>query len=122
MKRAAFFLLSFAVIMSPASGQGYIISTFAGSAPPPTPAIGLELAIGEVTGLVPDPYVPLYSIARDSVFRLDRDGTATLVADDRPGTTGDGGPAVNAALGQLLSLATDASGNLYNSNTYSYLE
>ena len=179
MKRATYFLLSCSLIMGLASGQEYVISTFAGEAPPPTPAVGLDLAIGEVTGLAPDPYGALYFIARNSVFKLDRDGTVTLVAgtSGRPGTTGDdgaavaahlngpatlaldpagnlyiaeasevlrvstdgsisrfagtgnagspgssgdGGPAVNATLGQLLSLATDASGNLYISDTYNY--
>jgi trimeric autotransporter adhesin len=179
MKRATYFLSSLTLIMGRASGQEYVISTFAGGAPPPTPAIGLQLAIGEVTGLVPDPFGALYFIARNSVFKLDRDGTVTLVAgtSDRPGTTGedgaavaahlngpatlaldlagnlfiaeayevlrvstegsisrfagrgnagspgspgDGGPAANATLGQLLSLATDSSGNLYISDTYNY--
>src|SRR5580658_5216511 len=122
MKRAPYFLLSFTLITVLASGQEYVISTFAGGAPPPTPAGALDLAIGEVTGLVPDPYGTLYFIARNSVFKLDRDSTVTLVAGTavRPATTGDDGPAVNATLGHLLSLATDASGNVYISDTYSY--
>jgi hypothetical protein len=128
MKRATYFLLSLTLSVGLASGplasgQGYVISTFVGAAPPPTPAVGLELAIGEPSGLVADPYGAVYFIGRNSVFRLDRDGTVTLVAGtgDRPGTTGDNGAAVAAHLNSPGSLALDLSGNLYIAEAYEVL-
>jgi trimeric autotransporter adhesin len=123
LKRPILPLLLLAGIMSPAFPQEYTISTFAGGAPPPTPAVAVDLAIGEVTGLVPDPFGALYFIARNSVFRLDRDGTVTLVAGtgNRPGTTGDDGAAVAARLNGAATLALDPSGNLYIAEAYEVL-
>lgn len=117
-------LLLLAGMMSPAFAQQYTISTFAGGAPPPTPAVALDLAIGEVTGLVPDQFGALYFIARNSVFRLDRDGMVTLVAGtgNRPGTTGDEGAAVVARLNGPATVALDPSGNLYIAEAYEVLK
>ncbi len=168
--------LSVLALAAPAFAQEYLISTLVGGAPPPTPAAGITMPIGEVTGLVPDPFGALYFIGRNSVFKLELDGTVSLVAGtgDRPGTqgyegaatlahlsypatlaldasgnlyiadqsvvlkvstegiisrfagtgvpgnSGDGGLAVNASLGALLSLAADNSGNVYISDTYNY--
>jgi hypothetical protein len=73
------------------------------------------MPIGEVTGLVPDPFGALYFISRSSVFKLDLDGTVNLVAGtgDRPGTQGNEGAATLAHLSYPATLALDASGNLY---------
>lgn len=65
------------------------------------------MPIGEVTGLVPDPFGALYFISRNSVFKLDLDGTVNLVAGtgDRPGTQGNEGAATLAHLSYPATLA-----------------
>jgi sugar lactone lactonase YvrE len=56
-------------------------------------------------------------VAEADAFRVSRvaaDGTVTTVAGTgSEGDTGDGGPAIAAALGRVNGLATDAQGNLY---------
>ena len=54
-----------------------------------------------------------------TVFKLDKTGVLTRVAgNDRPGFSGDGGPAVNAQLNNPMGLAADSSGNLYIADYY----
>jgi len=52
--------------------------------------------------------------ANRRVRRIDSEGVVTTIAGNgQEGATGDGGPATQAAIGQPVSLALDASGNLF---------
>ena len=112
----AFFYLGAAVL---APGQEYVISTFAGGAPPPTPVLGVDMAIGLVQSVAAD-VSNTYFVASDCVFKLDQNGVVTRIAGNaRPGYSGDGGPATSAEL-QLgfgsvssLPLTVDTGGNVY---------
>ena len=91
----AFFYLGAAVL---APGQEYVISTFAGGAPPPTPVLGVDMAIGLVQSVAAD-VSNTYFVASDCVFKLDQNGVVTRIAGNaRPGYSGDGGPATSAEL------------------------
>jgi uncharacterized protein (TIGR03437 family) len=53
-----------------------------------------------------------------TVRRISPDGVIATIAGGLYGYSGDGGPAIGAALGYPMSLAADSSGNLYFSDTY----
>jgi sugar lactone lactonase YvrE len=89
-------------LLSPASfaqAQGYIISTFAGGAPPPTPILGVDMPLGTVQSVAADAMGNTYFVASHCVFKLDVYGVVTRIAGNgRAGYSGDGGPATRAQL------------------------
>ena len=59
--RIVFLFLGVAVL---AQAQQYVISTFAGGAPPPTPVLGVDMSIGTVVqGVAADALGNTYSVA-----------------------------------------------------------
>jgi uncharacterized protein (TIGR03437 family) len=94
--------------------QQYVISTIAGGAPPPTPAMAPAASIGDPTRLATDAAGNVYFGSLHSVFKVDAGGTLTRVAGTaRPGNSGDGGTAVTAQLNFPMGIAVDAAGNLF---------
>src|ERR1022692_1515485 len=94
--------------------QQYVISTIAGGAPPPTPAVAKSASIGDPTRLATDAAGNVYFGSLHSVFKVDAGGTLTRVAGNgRPGNSGDGGPAAAAQLSFPMGLAADTAGNLF---------
>ena len=101
-------------ILAVAQGEQYVISTYAGGAPPLTPAVGVEMAIGQTQGIAADDAGNGYFISFNCVFRLNRDGVVTRVAgNSRAGFSGDGGPATEAQMDAPNSIALDPAGNLF---------
>src|SRR5690242_14563029 len=114
LTRAASFLLLGTALFAPAQGQQYTISTYAGGAPPPTPTLRTDKAIGDARFLATDNAGNLYFVSFNCVFRLDRSGVITRVAGiSARGYSGDGGPALNAQLSRPFGLALDSEGNLF---------
>src|ERR1035441_4762641 len=106
--------LGFLLMSGAAVAQRYVISTIAGGMPPATPAAALNASIGAPAGIAADKSGNVYFSSMNCVFRIDKNGTLTVVAGtSRPGFSGDGGPAQNAQLNTPLGLSLDASGNLY---------
>ena len=120
-----------------AQGQEYVISTFAGGAPPETPALGVNMSLGSVQSLASDAAGNTYFVASPCVFKLDQNGVVTRIAGNgRAGFSGDGGPATSAELrlqsmfsstglfvgGDALppGLATDNGGNVYVADNGNY--
>src|ERR1035437_6005113 len=94
--------------------QQYVISTIAGGAPPPTPAMAPTASIGDPTRLATDAAGNVYFGSLHSVFKVDAAGTLTRVAGTaRTGNSGDGGAAVTAQLSFPMGMAVDAAGNLF---------
>ena len=90
-------LLAIAASLLPA--QPFTISTFAGGAPPVTPAPALEASIGYPQALAADAHGNIYFNGLNCVFKLDSAGILTVVAGNgRQGFSGDGGPATQAQL------------------------
>src|ERR1700743_2988451 len=112
---------------STALAQQYVISTYAGGVPAPTPAPALKSPIGSPQAIATDREGNSYFTSLNCVFKLDSSGTLTRIAGtSRPGYSGDGGPAVNAQLllgdpylGDPLDfelpsgVALDGNGNIY---------
>ncbi|MDE3167776.1 MAG: hypothetical protein KGN36_18390 [Acidobacteriota bacterium] len=109
----------FLFLLANAAAQPYVISTYAGGAPPATPAAALSTAIGLPQSAVTDAAGNLYfSSSNSAVFRMDSSGLLTRVAGTgRMGYSGDGGPAINAQISAGVGLALDRSGNLYLADT-----
>src|SRR5712692_145028 len=126
----------FAFLFLGAAGvaQQYRISTYAGGAPPPTPAPAVAGSIGIPLGVATDARgnvyfasIDLNSVSRgSSVLRLDQSGVLTRIAgNSRPGYSGDGGTATSARLqlGVLIALASpggvavDDTSNLFIADT-----
>jgi uncharacterized protein (TIGR03437 family) len=100
-----------AVAVAPA--QQYVISTFAGGGPPPTPATGASMGIAP-QGLASDNSGNLFFVSANCVFKMDAKGIVTRVAGNgRPGYAGDGGPALTAEFKNPSALVLDAAGNVY---------
>ena len=113
LTRAASFLL-LGALLAPARGQQSVISTYAGGAPPPTPTLSIDKAIGDARALATDDAGNLYFVTFNCVFKLDRSGVITRVAGiSPPGYSGDGGPAIDAQLSRPGGLALDGAGNLF---------
>jgi uncharacterized protein (TIGR03437 family) len=94
--------------------QQYVISTIAGGAPPPTPAVAPAASIGDPTRLATDAAGNVYFGSLHAVFRVDAGGTLTRVAGSaRAGNSGDGGAAATAQLNSPMGIAVDSSGNLF---------
>jgi sugar lactone lactonase YvrE len=123
--------------------QEYVISTYAGGAPPPTPVPGVNMPLRPFESAVAtDALGNTYFVAYHCVFKLDQNGVVTRIAGDgRFGYLGEGGPATSAQLGlgnQLLSspglpewiiylldvlptgITVDGGGNVYVADNYNY--
>ena len=82
-----------------AQAQGYVIDTFAGGAPPPTPVLGVDMPLGTVQSVAADAMGNSYFVASHCVFKLDQSGVVTRIAGNgRAGYSGDGGSATRAQL------------------------
>jgi len=91
-----------------AQAQEYVISTFAGGAPPPTPVPGVNFGSRLNPGLATDAMGSTYFVGSHCVFKLDQNGVVTRIAGNgRPGYSGDGGPATIAQL-RLDSIVLNA--------------
>ncbi|HEY6344320.1 MAG TPA: NHL repeat-containing protein [Bryobacteraceae bacterium] len=96
-----------------AQAQEYLISTYAGGAPPPTPVAGLSASIGSPLAIATEAGVNVYFASDNCVFKLDQKGVLTRVAgNSRWGYSGDGGPATRAQI-RPTGVAVDGGGNLY---------
>ena len=108
------------------AGQDFTISTIAGGAPPPTPAVATSASIGSPLGVAVDATGKVYFASdKNCVFKLDASGILTLVAgNSRPGYAGDGGPATSAQLNyyqeftRAVGIAVDSAGNVYVADTF----
>ncbi len=118
-------LVAATAAVSPAMAQQFVISTYAGGAPLPTPVAAVNASIGYATAVAADTAGNVYFISLNCVFKVDPNGVMTRVAGNaRLGYSGDGGPAVSAQLlttdeseepsfGFPGGLAVDRLGNLY---------
>src|SRR5213594_2755804 len=95
--------------------QQYVISTFAGGAPPPTPIAAVNAPIGRTNAVATDASGNVYFISDNCVFRLEQqNGVLTRVAgNSRVGYSGDGASAINARLSDPRGVAVDGAGNLF---------
>jgi NHL repeat len=115
--------------------QEYVISTFAGGAPPATPVLGIDMPLGTLESVATDAMGNTYFIASHCVFKLDQNGVVTRIAGNgRAGYSGDGGPATraqlrldNTTLGPPFlptptppGLAVDNAGNIYVADNGNY--
>jgi hypothetical protein len=102
-----------------AAQGGYIITTLAGGAPPPSPVPAVSASVGGVQAVATDGAGNLYLSTRlNCVFKVDATGVMTLVAGNgRRGFSGDGGPATSAELNWPSAIAVDAAGNLFIADT-----
>ncbi len=120
-------LAALAIAAAPLSGQG-IISTIAGSRNCTTTADGgpaISTCLGQPAQLAMDKQGNLYFwMGNSSIQKVNlATGIISTVAGGKYGYTGDGGPATSAALGAVQpysSLAFDAAGNLYISDSYNH--
>jgi sugar lactone lactonase YvrE len=99
-----------------AAGQQYVISTFAGGGPSPSPVSALSVSLGTIWGVANDAEGNVYLSSSDlsSVFRLDSTGQLTLVAgNSRAGYSGDGALAAAAQLNAPRGVAVDTAGNVF---------
>lgn len=99
------FLLAATAAVSPALAQQFVISTYAGGAPPlPTQIAAVNAAIGALGTTTDAAGNLLYIVGSQCVFRVDSNGTVTRIAGtSRPGYSGDGGPAVRVQVGNTSS-------------------
>src|SRR5690349_9726643 len=96
----AFGFLLFAAAAPAPAQQPYLISTYAGGAPPPTPIPAVAGSTGVPLSVTADSAGNIFfANSLNSVFRLEQSGVLTRVAGNfRPGYSGDGGPATSARL------------------------
>src|SRR5260370_887543 len=82
MRSARRALAAIVLLSSVAAAQQYVISTYAGGAPPHTPARGVDVPIGFAQGVAADGAGNAYFASFDlnSVFKVDPSGVLTLVA------------------------------------------
>src|ERR1700730_8830101 len=93
--------------------QPYVISTFAGGAPPPTPIPAVNASSLYPSGITINAG-NLYFSSSNCVFKVDVNGILTRVAgNSRQGYSGDGGLAINAQFDRAGAVALDGSGNIY---------
>src|SRR5205814_10021973 len=96
------------LLSATAAAQQYVISTYAGGAPPPTPVRGVDAPFGAALGVAADAAGNVYFPSLNCVFKLDGNGVLTRVAgNSRAGYSGDGGPATSAQLGARWGVAVD---------------
>ena len=107
--------------VSSLAAQQYVISTYAGGAPPPSPFYVGEATIGRPLGVATDNSGNVYFTGMSCVFELATNHMITLVAGNaRYGYSGDNGPATSAQLANPEGVAVDASGNVYFADTDNY--
>src|SRR5579872_6364764 len=117
--RAAALILSAATAALP---QG-IITTIAGTnfVFPIQPVPALQAPLGSTSGVALDTLGNLFIADRDNhlVLKVDQEGVLTIVAGNgSPGFSGDGGPAVSAALYRPQAIAVDAAGNVFIADSF----
>ena len=80
--------------------QQYVISTYAGGAPLPTPVAAVSVPVAGPTNVVVDAAGNSYFTSSNSIFKLDQNGVLTrmVAGNSRYGYSGDGGPAISAQL------------------------
>ncbi|HVW83280.1 MAG TPA: IPT/TIG domain-containing protein, partial [Bryobacteraceae bacterium] len=94
--------------------QQYVISTFAGGAPPPLSSVATDTFIGSPSGVTTDGAGNSYFASVNCVFRVDSKGTLTRIAGTgASGYGGDGFAATSAKLSEPRGIALDGSGNIY---------
>ncbi len=101
-----------------------IIRTLAGAAGPcgasgdggPATAATLNFASSVAVDGAGNVFLTDYNSQR--IRRISTDGIITTVAGGQYGYSGDGGPAVNAAVNYPIAVAADASGNVYFSDAF----
>jgi DNA-binding beta-propeller fold protein YncE len=128
-------LLLGVAVLAHAQAEEYVISTFAGGAPSPTPVPGVEMPLGALQSVATDAMGNTCFIASHCVFKLDQNGVVTRIAGTgRPGYSGDGGPATSADLRlESITLAppmlpvpappglvVDHAGNIYAADNGNY--
>jgi len=103
------------------AAQNYTISTIAGGAPPPTNVPAINAAAGKPTSVAADRSGNVYYTSLNCIFKVDTKGILTRIAGtSRADYSGDGGPAINAALNQPNGLAIDSKGNIFVSDFGNY--
>lgn len=115
--RFAFFFIVLACV-----ADAQVITTVAGTdwSFPPSPLPAIHAPLGQTFAVATDPGGNVYiaDVSNHMVSRVAPDGTLTVVAGNGlAGYTGDGGPAVNAALTYPAGLAVDVHGNIYISDS-----
>jgi len=112
-----------------AAAQQYVISTYAGGAPPvAAPVQATSVSIGSPISVAADDNGNVYFASPDlnAVFKLDPGGMLTRVAgNSKRGYSGDGGAATDAKMNLLFGnasalsagLAIDKKGNLFIADT-----
>lgn len=100
------------------AAQNYRISTIAGGTPPPSTGAALNAALGQPTAVAADAAGNVYfTTSLNALFKMDSKGVFTRIAGTgRADFSGDGGPAVNAALNQPNGLAIDSKGDIFISD------
>jgi sugar lactone lactonase YvrE len=93
--------------------QSFVISSFVGGTPPPTPIAATSLAISPA-GIAADRSGNAYFTSFNILYRLDQNGIAKRLAGDSPQEySGDGGPAAAAGILNASALAVDGQGNIF---------
>jgi uncharacterized protein (TIGR03437 family) len=112
--KSAGVIFGFLLLGTTVSAQQYVISTYAGGAPPPTPALGVSVPFGARFGVAADAAGNVYFPSLNCVFKVDQNGVLTRVAgNSRAGYSGDGGPATSAQLGARWGVTVDGAGSLF---------
>ena len=114
-----------------AATQQYVISSYAGGAPPvavAVPSLGTSVSIGAPVSIATDEKGDIFFASPDlnAVFKLDTSGVLTRIAgNSKAGYSGDGGPATDAEMRLSFGndsavssgLAVDKAGNLFIADT-----
>ena len=99
----------------------YVIDTEAGYVPPDT-SVALAQYLDSPAAVAYDARNTLYFATQNRIWRLNSDGTITLIAGSASATAGesngDGGPATQATFSYITALAFDAAQNLYIADNY----
>ncbi len=123
-----FALVGLSIFAGSSWAQQYVISTYAGGAPLPTPVAAVSVPVGGPKNVAVDAAGNAYFTSSNSIFKMDQNGVLTRVAgNSRYGYAGDGGPAISAQLAVSCfylicgngpnGLATDGAGNLFVADT-----
>jgi uncharacterized protein (TIGR03437 family) len=98
----------------------YFVTTIAGSVPPLANPVALKQYLDYPSAVTYDAHGNLYYANYAQIWRLNPDGTDTLIAGTAPiagtvggATAGSGGLAINATFSQIRAMAFDPRGNLY---------